>query len=150
MTRRRLLLGLAMGALAPAAARADWHRGTNGDIPLSGDGTGWLVDVMVNGVSSGTFLLDTGASFCVLSPSFFRRLRMPRATSHVELQTANGIVRAPLVRLRSLDVGSARAVDLHAVVHVAVAPPLDGVLGLNFLNNFSYAVDPRRRTLRLS
>jgi hypothetical protein len=30
-----------------------------------------------------------------------------------------------------------------------VAPPLDGVIGLSFLNNFSYAVDPRRRVLRL-
>lgn len=150
MTRRRLLFGLALGAFAPAVARADWHRGTTGEIPLSGDGTGWLVDVTVNGGTRGTFLLDTGASFCVLSPSFSRRLRLPSTTSHVDLQTANGIVRAPLVRLRSLDVGSARAIDLHAVVHVAVAPPLDGVLGLNFLNNFSYAIDPRRRTLKLT
>lgn len=150
MTRRRLLLGLAMGALAPAVSHADWQRGRYGEIPLSGDGTGWLVDVTVNGGATGSFLLDTGASFCVLSPTFSRRLRLPSATSHVDLQTANGIVRAPLVRLRSLDVGGARAHDLHAVVHVAVAPPLHGVLGLNFLNNFSYAIDPRRRTLRLT
>ncbi len=150
MTRRRLLLGLALGALAPAMARADWHRGNDGDIPLDGDGTGWLVDVTVNGGPRGQFLLDTGASFCVLSPTFSRRLRLPMAESHVDLQTANGIVSAPLVRLRSLDVGGNRAHDLHAVVHVAVAPPLDGVLGLNFLNHFSYAIDPRRRTLRLS
>ncbi len=33
--------------------------------------------------------------------------------------------------------------------HDAVAAPLDGVLGLNFLNRFQYAVDPKRRVLRL-
>jgi predicted aspartyl protease len=67
----------------------------------------------------------------------------------VQLQTANGVVTAPLVRLHSVDVGGNRARDVAAVVHPAVPPPLDGVIGLSFLDHFTYAVDPRRHILRL-
>ena len=36
-----------------------------------------------------------------------------------------------------------------AVVHPAVPAPLDGVIGLSFLDHFTYAVNPRRHVLRL-
>ena len=32
----------------------------------------------------------------------------------------------------------------------AVTAPLDGIIGLSFLNRFSYGIDPRRRVLRLN
>jgi aspartyl protease family protein len=146
--RRTIVLALVWLGLAPVAA-AEWASGGSGEVPLAGNGTSWHVRATLNGNVRGLFLLDTGASFCVLAPDVASRLRLPEATEHVELHTANGVVRAPLVRLGTIDVGGQRARDVAAVVHPAVAPPLDGIIGLSFLNQFSYAVDPRRRMLRL-
>jgi len=134
--------------LLAGPARAEWAAGAQSEVPLDGDGAAWRVRATLDGNVSGLFLLDTGASLCVLAPTVARRLRLAPA-GQVQLQTANGVVTAPLVQLRSIDVGGNRARDVMAVVHPAVPPPLDGVIGLSFLDHFTYSVDPRRHVLRL-
>jgi len=129
-------------------AASEWSRQSGNEVRLVGDGAGWLVEATVNGRARGTFLLDTGATFCVLAPHLADQLGL-RGDETIQMQTANGIVDAPVVQLRSLAVGQSNARDLRAVVHKAVGPPLDGVIGLNFLNQFSYSIDPRRRVLEL-
>ncbi len=118
-------------------------------VPLRGDGTSWLVQATINGRTEGLFLLDTGASYCVITPSLARELALPPTGSFATVLTANGSVKAPIVRLRSLELNGTRAADVQAIVHDAVVPKLDGVIGLNFLNRFRYAVDPQRRELEL-
>jgi aspartyl protease family protein len=145
---RVVLLGLALLLAVPAGG--EWRGGVPREVPLDGDGHGWLVRATLNGTVSGLFLLDTGASVCVLAPGLARRLDVRPTGQEIDLRTANGVVRAPLLRLRTVDVGGNRVRDVPAVVHTAVAPPLDGVIGLSFLNHFSYAIDPRRRVLRLN
>lgn len=148
MTRRRLLLTVALALLARPAP-ADWSAGGSGEVPLDGDGTAWMVRATLNGSTRALFLLDTGATYCVLSTSLSRRLGLRPGRTSLDLQTANGTVTVPVVELRTLDVGGSRAHGVQAVVHDAVRSPLDGIIGLNFLNQFHYAIDPRRRTLRL-
>jgi len=149
MTRRTLVLVAAVLALR-GAAEAEWVGGVQAEVPLNGNGQSWFVRATVNGTVSGLFLLDTGASLCVLTPSTARRVGLPPGGPHIDLRTANGVVRAPLVQLRSVEVGGNRARDVGAIVHTAVAPPLDGIIGLSYLNRFtSYSIDPRRRVLRL-
>ncbi len=148
------MIGRRAGALLAllvlgSPAHAEWAGGTQGEVPLDSNGRSWLVRATLNGTVSGLFLLDTGATLCVLAPETARRLGLAGTGQRVDLETANGTVRAPLIQLRSVDVGGNRARDVDAVVHPAVAPPLDGVIGLSFLNHFSYAIDPRRRVLRL-
>ena len=147
MTRLVLLLGVASALLAEPA-RAEWAAGAQSEVPLDGDGAAWRVRATLDGNVSGLFLLDTGASLCVLAPTLARRLGLA-SDGQVQLQTANGIVTAPVVRLRTVDVGGNRARDVMAVVHPAVPAPLDGVIGLSFLDHFTYSVDPRRHVLRL-
>jgi clan AA aspartic protease (TIGR02281 family) len=153
MTRRHAMRALALlvvlGAGVPDAA-SEWARGGRGghEVRLVGDGAGWLVEATVNGRERGTFLLDTGATFCVVGPRLAKALRL-RGDDTIKMQTANGIIEAPIVQLQSLTVGGSNARDLRAVVHDAVEAPLDGVIGLNFLNRFSYSIDPRRRVLEL-
>jgi clan AA aspartic protease (TIGR02281 family) len=118
-------------------------------IPLRGDGTSWMVHATINGRTRGLFLLDTGASYCVIAPAFARELGVPPTGSFATVHTANGAVRAPVVRLRSLDLAGTKALDVQAIVHDAVGPQLDGVIGLNFLNRYRYSVDPERRELEL-
>jgi len=118
-------------------------------VPLRGDGTSWMVQATINGRTRGIFLLDTGASYCVIAPSLARELALAPTGSFATVHTANGAVRAPVVRLRLLELGTTRAHDVQAIVHDAVGPQLDGVIGLNFLNRYRYAVDPQRRELEL-
>jgi clan AA aspartic protease (TIGR02281 family) len=142
-----LLATLALGA---ATAHAEWAAGSLDEVPLHGNGQSWLVQATLNGTTRGLFLLDTGASLCVLSPGLARRLGLPPGGPQIDLRTANGVVRAPLVQLKSVDVGGNRARDIGAIVHNAVSPPVEGILGLSYLNRFrNYSVDPRRRVLRL-
>ena len=148
MSGRFRLALLSLLLLAPAAS-ADWATGARTEVPLEGNGSAWLVHATLNGRIDGLFLLDTGASMCVLAPGTARQLDLPPAAGQVELRTANGTIRVPVVQLRSVDVGGNRARDVEAVIHPAVPPPLDGIIGLSFLDHFSYGVDPRRRVLRL-
>jgi clan AA aspartic protease (TIGR02281 family) len=144
---RACLILLAL-AVAVGPARGEWMP-VRAPIPLRGDGTSWTVQATVNGRTRALFLLDTGASYCVIAPALARALALPPTGSFATVLTANGAVRAPVVRLRSLDLEGTRALDIQAIVHDAVGPQIDGVLGLNFLNRYRYAVDPQRRLLEL-
>ena len=145
----RALRFVALAFLLASPAVAQWRSGGS-EIPLEGDGRVWTVRAKLNDSVSGQFLLDTGASVCVLAPKLAKKLDLVETGQDVELRTANGVVRAPLVRVDSIQVGRNRAEDVTAVVHPAVSGSLDGVLGLSFLNTFdSYSIDARRHTLRL-
>ena len=95
----------------------------------------------------------SGAPHCsrdgARSPALARTLALPPTGSFATVQTANGAVRAPVVRLRTLELGTNRVSDVQAIVHDALGPQVDGILGLNFLNRFRYAIDPERRELSL-
>ena len=150
MIRRLLALLVLAGLVAASPAPAEWSSGGKSEIPLDGDGKFWLVHATLNGNVTGLFLLDTGASLCVLAPTTARRLKLRETGEQTEMRTANGVVNVPLVQIQTVDVGGNRARDVPAVVHTAVGPPLDGIVGLSYLNNFgSYSIDPRRRVLRL-
>ncbi len=145
MKARLALLAL----LVAAPCCAEWTGGSTSEVPIDGNGGSWLVHATLNGNVHGVFLIDTGASLCVLAPGTARRLNVPPTGEEVELRTANGPVRAPVIHLRTLEVGGNRARDVPAIIHTAVGPPLDGIIGLSFLNNFSYSIDPKRRVLKL-
>ena len=145
-----MIRGLLLALLAIATpVTAEWSTGGTAEVPLDGNGGGWLVHATVNGKVRGLFLLDTGATYCVVGPSTARKLGLAGGPQQAELRTANGTVRVPVVTLATIDVGGNRARDVTAVVHAAIDPPIDGIIGLSYLNNFRYAVDPRRRVLRL-
>ena len=147
---RRLLALLALaGALVATRGRADWSGVGGREVPLQGDGKTWTVRATLNGSVQGQFLLDTGATYCVISQGIARRLGLRTSGEHVTVVTANGQMSVPLVTIRYFDLGSNRARAVKAVVHDSVAPPLDGLLGLSFLNNFAYVIDAKQRVVRL-
>ncbi len=148
-------------------AESLWVRGSDRPVPstertwvpsttareahLGGDGSQLLVEVRLNGRVSGMFLLDTGASYCVLTPETARRLGVAQH-AHAEaitLVTPTGEIEAPLTTLRSVEVANSRARDIQAVIYPAVDAPLSGILGLSFLTHFEFSIDTRRRILRL-
>jgi clan AA aspartic protease (TIGR02281 family) len=131
---------------AAVVARAGAHH----DIPLSGDHKHLIVTGTLNGTVTGPMLIDTGASYCVLTPKTARKLGLAaRRHRTIPVATANGQVDADLVALEALEVRDARLSGVDAVVMDAVEPPLIGIIGLNFLTQFRFSVDLAGGTLRL-
>jgi clan AA aspartic protease (TIGR02281 family) len=124
---------------------------TRHDIPLRGDGKHLIVEGTLNGTVSGPMLIDTGASYCVLTPGTARRLGLRAAARKrsVPVATANGKVDADLFEIGALELRSARLARVDAVVMDAVEPPLIGIVGLSFLTQFRFSVDLAQGTLRL-
>ena len=96
-------------------------------------------------------LIDTGSSYCVLTRKTAARLGLKAVVgASIPVATANGEVEANLVRLDSIQVEDARLGGVQAVVMDAVEPPLVGIIGLSFLNQFRrYSVDHARGTIQL-
>jgi len=150
------LITLALGAmlLAPAAtAIADgWASGAPAPhtVPLERTLSGvWIIEATLNGRVRGRFLLDTGASYCGVTTETAARLRLSQVGESLSLQTAGGVVPMPVVRLASVQVGGRRARQVQAVILPENVGDLDGIIGMSFLNLFTYSIDPRRSVLRL-
>ncbi len=124
---------------------------TRHHIPLSGGGKHLIVRGTLNDALSGPLLIDTGASYCVLTRATAARLGVRARTGvSVPVATANGEVEADLVRLDSIQIEDARLDGVDAVVMDAVEPPLVGIIGLSFLNQFRrYSVDQAHGTIQL-
>lgn len=140
------------GAAATEQAGSSWVGSPAiREARLTGDDSQLLVEAKLNGHVSGLFLLDTGASYCVITPDFAKRLgvRKDEGQDPVALLTPAGKIEAPMTTLRSVEVARARAGDVSAVIYPAVDAPLSGILGLSFLKEFEFSVDARRRVLRL-
>jgi clan AA aspartic protease (TIGR02281 family) len=143
----RCAAALVLGALVATGTivAAD---GTPG-IPLVQTGRGWVAEARLNDRVAGRFLLDTGATSCAITPLLAGQLGLFPPTRHTQVETAAGTVRAGVVRLKSVAVGPHRAEAVQALVIDELERGIDGILGLNFLDRFTYAIDPRRGRLEL-
>src|SRR5712691_313044 len=141
------------GIRSVASLRAPAVRTTRGDevsIPLRRVGGGWMTSVRLNDSRTVEFLVDTGASSCVISPHVANALGIelgPRAES-VTMQVVGGRTTGPIIKLASVRVGDAEAADVIAVVH-PISPGIDGLLGNSFLGRFTVTLDPQQGILHL-
>jgi aspartyl protease family protein len=137
-------------AREPRPATARPMAGAKYAIPIWGGSKHLIVRATLNGTLSGPMLVDTGASYCVLTRTAARRLGVAGQRSNsVPVATANGQVTADLITLASLEIADARVAGIDAVVMDAVEPPLIGIIGLSFLNHFRYSVDHGEGTIQL-
>jgi clan AA aspartic protease (TIGR02281 family) len=85
---------------------------------------------------SGTFVVDTGASYVTLARAFADRLKLDLSRApKVVLQTANGSRTGEVVMLEKVEVQGVSAARVPAVVVDDLGGP-DGLLGLSFLSRF--------------
>lgn len=119
-------------------------------VTLQRLGGNWFAQVRVNS-RMARFLIDTGASTCVISPDLAAALgiRSDRDTPSVPLQTISGLTRGRPVKIASLGIGDVETEDVLAVVH-PVGSSMDGILGNTFLSRFTVTLEPARGLLRLS
>jgi aspartyl protease family protein len=130
---------------APRAARPD-----ETTVTLQRLGGNWFAQVRLNDARVARFLIDTGASTCVISPTLAAALdiRPDRHAKPVPLQTISGLTRGQPVTIPSLRVGDVEVEDVIAVVH-PLGASMDGILGNTFLARFTVTLDPARGLLRL-
>jgi predicted aspartyl protease len=131
--RLLLLLGVFLVAVRALAAPAPIA-----DVPMTLSRGAVLVDAMVNDKGPYTFLVDSGATACALTPDMVKWLDAPEVGSGTV--SAIGTVRkAPFVRIDSLSVGGATASWLRAVVWDGqslsriAGQRVDGIIGTPWL-----------------
>lgn len=109
----------------------------------------WITRVVLDGVHTGRFLVDTGSSVTVLSPELAARVGVRAAgTPPVELQTLGGRTAALSAIVGSLRVGDLELREAPVVVHDP-GQGVDGILGNTFLARYRVTVDADRRQLHL-
>jgi clan AA aspartic protease (TIGR02281 family) len=136
---------------APAAARAP----SSGDrlggkrvyrIRVERAGTALVVGARVNNSLVVPFLVDTGASDVSIPQWAADRLGLDSTGRTREYQTANGVVEEDVIMLRSVDLGGARVEHVPASISRSMEM---GLLGLSFLNHFTYNLDAAAGVLTL-
>lgn len=141
---RQALEGLARLNGAPAGG------GRETTVPLEPGFGVWITSVVLNGVHTGRFLVDTGSSVIVVAPAVAASLGVkPADRQSVELQTLGGRTAGAAAIMASLRVGEAELRDAPVVLHDP-GPGIDGILGNTFLSQYRVTVDADRRQLHLS
>ena len=114
------------------------------DVPFEVDGRHMIVSARINNRVTARLLVDTGASLVQISESLARKLglavsNMPRGT----VTLADGRkISVKLVMLDSVQVAGAQADRMAAVISAsAPSPGVDGLLGMNFLQEFDVRLD---------
>ncbi|HEY9746027.1 MAG TPA: retropepsin-like aspartic protease [Oculatellaceae cyanobacterium] len=102
----------------------------------------YVVPAVVNKKFMATFLVDTGASYTVITPQTAMALGVDYTDNPqtVPVTTANGTVEAPLVTLKQISLGGMKVENVQAVVaDLGDAPQLSGLLGMSFFQGMDIA-----------
>jgi len=122
-------------------------------IPLEKLGQVVVIQATLNNKQSGKFIVDTGASYTMISSALARDLLIDTSSQNQQtmpFQTANGLIQAPITNLDSIAVGGIEIKNLTAAVHDVVPDSqVAGLLGLNFLSNFKMDIDTQKGFLHL-
>ena len=110
-----------------------------------------LVSARINGAGPVILILDTGADHTLVSPSVLSRLGVSTEGAYRGLlKGVAGMNYADAVWVASLEVGEAKAGPLLVIAHDAGLNGADGLLGRDFLANFSVTIDPKERIVTLA
>jgi clan AA aspartic protease (TIGR02281 family) len=102
-----------------------------------------VVPVLLNDAVEARVVFDTGAEMTVLSRKTAEGLGLrPGRQRPVRLQTIAAQVQAPVATLSSLQCGEMRRTDLPvAVVDFDLGRQVDGILGMDFLGNYTISIE---------
>jgi len=121
-------------------------------VPIEKHGQVVIVEATLNNKTSAKFVVDTGASYTMISAATARELAIDASQSQrtMPFQTANGVIQAPLTSLESVNVGGMEIKNITAAIHDAIPDTkVAGLLGLNFLSHFRMDIDTQKGVLHL-
>lgn len=140
------------GGAAPAAPREPEPRQASTDrIDLEAIGSHFHLPLRLNNRLDVRLVIDTGASVTTLSRERFERVR--NAIRFTELgpqvfNTAGGTSKGTIYRVESLQLGQHVLSNVHiAVLDFNMPEGVDGLLGMNVLQQFRFEVDQDNQQL---
>ena len=126
----------------------DLHYATGSESFPHDSGNPIRAKVSVNGVD-GNFIVDTGASFVVITSDFAMQSKVEMLRQTVMMETANGRADATLGHTATVRVGRrVEAVDVPILIqNRSLGKDVDGLLGMSFLSRFDLTIGKRDWTL---
>jgi len=108
-------------------------------------------NVLFNNSTYANLILDTGASYTVISRDFANKLGAYIGTpGYVKVTTANGTVDAPVVKIKSIEVSGMVVENVDAVIQdTGGLFNTSGLLGMSFLDKFKVTIDKQAGKLIL-
>jgi predicted aspartyl protease len=101
-----------------------------------------MVAAKVNGGSSASLMLDTGASVTVINPRVLAGMGIGSSQAlRGSVKGATGSADVLFVPIQSLEVGTARSGPLRIAAHDVDLSQGDGLLGRDFLDQFTVTID---------
>lgn len=131
---------------------------TSNRIPLEEEGNHYIVNAIIAGFYQIKLLLDTGASYSSLSSHTIAQLvrdQLAIKIGHNQVYTAGGTVEVDFYQLKNMTIGNFTVNDIIvAELDLESASDqdnnFDGLLGINFLNQFDFSIDQKTKKLILS
>lgn len=123
------------------------------EVPLMGRANSLAVPVMLNRRYTATFLVDTGATYTVLTPRIASQLGIVATpdTPKISIITANGPIQAPLVTLESVSIGNLEVSHVKVIVQDLGRDTLIcGLLGMNFFKDMDFSIRQNKLVLSVS
>lgn len=148
---------------AAAARRASQGAGETGGpnpsaykvVPLKSSKNALMVEATLTNPatgqqSTGTFIIDTGATYTSISRDMAEELGldMTNTANSVHITTANGRINVPKVVIGQLEVNGVKAKNIQAtVIEIHPDSAFSGLLGLSFIRQFKMTIDPAANQL---
>ena len=120
-------------------------------VPLQRSGKHFIVNARINGIDGARLMIDTGASLCILRPQIALQFGLPTdSDDYVTVNSVTGVINAPRIEISTMSLGDAEVRNIQANI-IEMPPSLDsdGLLGMNFLNNFKFFIDQKQGILYL-
>ena len=130
-------------------ARARRPKGLRVDLRRSG--AHFTVEALLDNRHRLSLLIDTGASITAVRGRLAERLGLDaRNAPRIRLQTANGVVRAPLTRVDRFAIADLALENFELALLPDSAGEGDGLLGMNYLRRFDFYIDQDEAALYLA
>ena len=150
----RMKLGPSPEFVANMAALKKWRGDVSSDIiEIKNDNNRLVVEVTFNGTLTRDMVLDSGASIVSLTADLAKQLNMvpTEKDQTIHIVMADGKqVDAKLMTLKSVRVGQFTVVDVECAVLPASLVAAEPLLGMTYLNNFVFKIDPKAKELHLA
>lgn len=118
----------------------------------SNDAIVTVPNVIINDLYIRNFILDTGATYTSISKSLATKLGLNLNNAKtIQVATANGVISAPIVMLKSLEINGLSVQNLEVIVLDLNINKnnLAGLLGLSFIKQFKMTLDKKNGNLTL-
>jgi clan AA aspartic protease (TIGR02281 family) len=112
------------------------------EVALFRRGELWMAEVLLNGRVKRHLIVDSGASFSLISRETAKELGLTidENTPFIPGATVSGFILTPLVTLESVRVGNAEVRNVETTIYT-MPSGTDGLLGNSFLNKFKVVLD---------